>query len=552
MKKLLRNLSVLCLVFAAVFNTGCYREELPFLTVDHEVVLVGPQTDKATVVVESNVDWAATSSVAWITVDNGFGNHKGTFEFFVEANTTPNERSGKITIEGGTCTVTILVRPQSEGSILTLATDKLLFTKDADEYLMNLACNGEWKVSTSADWCKVTPASGDGNGSFTVTVEENNTGADRTAEISVLTTADGVTQVRTVTVTQTASNAALVVSPESKQLTCDASTFELDVITVGTWAASLDSDWLTMSATEGEGDAQLTVNVTKNDTGKDRVAIITFATGAENENRIIRQIAVIQSASNAALIVSPESKQLTAEASTFELDVITVGTWAVSFDSDWLTMSATEGEGDAQLTVSATKNDTGRERIAIITFATGAENENRVVRQIVVRQTAVDFYLVVPVTDYPLSLEAQTIEIPYELEGSNVTVNVSSNAKWMSVGTVSDGVATVNVEENTTALAREGVISFITQGQDGDPIVRQVRVAQAPTINLLDVLADEYAVEWTGETFRIPIYSNTPVTARSTDSWCQATVDGQDVVITVPENTTVNIKANKRSHIITP
>ena len=446
MKKLLRNLSVLCLVFAAVFNTGCYREELPFLTVDHEVVLVGPQTDKATVVVESNVDWAATSSVAWITVDNGFGNHKGTFEFFVEANTTPNERSGKITIEGGTCTVTILVRQQSEGSILTLATDKLLFTKDADEYLMNLACNGEWKVSTSADWCKVTPASGDGNGSFTVTVEENNTGADRTAEISVLTTADGVTQVRTVTVTQTASNAALVVSPESKQLTCDAS--------------------------------------------------------------------------------------------TFELDVITVGTWAVSLDSDWLTMSATEGEGDAQLTVSATKNDTGRERIAIITFATGAENENRVVRQIVVRQTAVDFYLVVPVTDYPLSLEAQTIEIPYELEGSNVTVNVSSNAKWMSVGTVSDGVATVNVEENTTALAREGVISFITQGQDGDPIVRQVRVAQAPTINLLDVLADEYAVEWTGETFRIPIYSITPVTARSTDSWCQATVDGQDVVITVPENTT--------------
>ena len=446
MKKLLRNLSVLCLVIAAALATGCYHEELPFLNVDHEVVLVGPQTDKGTVVIESNVDWEATSDVEWITLDNGFGNHKGTFEFFVEANTTPNERSGKIKIEGNGCSKTILVRQQSEGSKVTLATDNISFTKYAGEYLMSIACNGDWKVTSSADWCKVEPTSGKGNGSFKVTVEENNTGADRVAKISVLSDADGVTQVRTVE--------------------------------------------------------------------------------------------VFQSASNAALVVSPESKQLTAEASNFELDVITVGSWSASLDSDWLTLDESEGEGDAQITVSATKNDTGKERVAIITFATGAENENRVIRQIVVRQAAVDFYLVVPVTDYPLSLDEQSIEIPYVLEGSNVTVAVKTNSKWMTVASVADGVATVNVAENTTALAREGVITFTTQGQAGDPIVRFVRVAQAPTINLLEVLADEYAVEWTGETFRIPIYSNTPVAVRSTESWCTVVADGQDVVITVPQNDT--------------
>ena len=423
MKKLLRNLSVLCLVIAAALATGCYHEELPFLNVDHEVVLVGPQTDKGTVVVESNVDWEATSDVEWITLDNGFGNHKGTFEFFVEANTTPNERSGKIKIEGNGCSKTILVRQQSEGSKVTLAADNISFTKYAGEYLMSVACNGDWEVASSADWCKVDPTSGKGNGSFKVTVDENNTGADRVAKISVLTTADGVTQVRTVE--------------------------------------------------------------------------------------------VFQSASNAALVVSPEGKELTAAASSFELDVITTGSWEASLDSDWLTLSESAGNGDAKITVSARANETGAPRVAVITFASGAENENRVIRQIVVKQAAVDFYLVVPVIDYPLSLEECVIEIPYAVEGSNVTVNATSNVDWMKVNSVEGGIATVAVSENKTAQAREGIITFMTAGQEGEPIVRQVRVAQAPTVNVLDVLADEYAIEWTGATVRVPIYTNTPVSVRS-------------------------------------
>ncbi len=448
MKKLLRNLSVLCFVLAAFLTTGCYEEEIPFLKADHEVVLVGPETGKGTVVIESNLQWTASSDVEWITVDNGFGNHKGTFEFFVAANTTPNERSGKITITSndGIVSTTVLVRQTSEGTQLVLGKDAVSFTKYAGEYLMSIACNGPWEVASSADWCTVDPTSGDGNGAFKITVEENNTGADRVATITVLTEADGKTEVH--------------------------------------------------------------------------------------------QIEVSQSASNAALVVSPESQTLTAEAGQFTLNVATVGTWTASVDSDWIVLSETEGTGDNLITVTASANDTGRERIAVITFTTGPENENRITRQIVVRQAAVDFYLDVPVTDYPLSVEEQTIEIPYVLEGSNVTVTASSSSKWMTVESVADGVATVKVAENTTAIAREGVISFITHGQAGDPIIRQVRVAQAPTINILDVLADEYAVEWVGETFRIPIYSNTPVSARSSEPWCNVVADGQNLVITVEKNET--------------
>ena len=151
MKKLLRNLSVLCFVLAAVLTTGCYEEEMPFLEVDHEVVLVGADTDKGTVVVTSNVQWTASSDVEWITIDNGFGNHKGTFEFFVAANTTPNERSGKITLKSNDdlITKTILVRQTSEGTQLVLGKDKVSFTKYAGEYLMSIACNGPWEVASS-------------------------------------------------------------------------------------------------------------------------------------------------------------------------------------------------------------------------------------------------------------------------------------------------------------------------------------------------------------------------------------------------------------------
>ncbi len=446
MKKLFRNLSVLLLATVAVLTTGCYEQDVPFLTVDHEVVLVGPATDKGTVVVESNLEWTASSDCEWIAIDNGFGNHKGTFEFFVEANTTPYERSGKIKLEGAGCAVTILVRQQSEGTLLTLAADEIAFTKLAGEYLMSICCNNGWTASSSADWCKVDPTSGNGNGSFKISVDENATGSDRMATISIVTEADGKTQVS--------------------------------------------------------------------------------------------KVNVFQSASNDAMVVSPESKQLTEAAEDFVIDLVTVGNWSASVDSDWLTLGQTSGKGDAKVVVSASANETGAVRQAVITFATGKENENRVIRQVVVTQEAFDFYLELPIQDFPLSLAAQDIEIPYNLAGSNVTVSASSNVDWMKVTSVADGKAVVAVNENKTSKAREGVIAFITNGQNGEPIIRQARVAQAPTINLLDVLASEYAIEWIGDVVLIPIYSNTPVSARSSESWCHVSVKDQDVVISVDRNDT--------------
>ena len=446
MKKLFRNLSVLLLTAVAVLATGCYEQDVPFLTVDHEVVLVSPATDKGTVVVESNVEWTASSDCEWIAVDNGFGNHKGTFEFFVEANTTPYERSGKIKLEGAGCAVTILVRQQSEGTLLTLAADELAFTKLADEYEMSICCNNAWKASSSAEWCKVDPTSGTGNGTFKISVEENATGSDRLATISIVTEADGKTQVS--------------------------------------------------------------------------------------------KVNVFQSASNDAMVVSPESKQLTEAAEDFVIDLVTVGSWSATADSDWLTLGQTSGKGDAKVVVSASANETGAVRSAVITFATGKENENRVIRQVVVTQEAFDFYLELPVQDFPLSLAAQDIEIAYNLAGSNVTVSATSSVDWMKVTSVADGKAVVAVSENKTSKSREGVISFITNGQNGDPIVRQARVAQAPTINLLDVLASEYAVEWNGAVVNIPIYSNTPVSARSSEDWCHVSVKDQDIVISVDRNDT--------------
>ncbi len=446
MKKLFRNLSVLLLATVAVLATGCYEQDVPFLTVDHEVVLVGPATDKGTVEVESNLEWTASSDCEWIAIDNGYGNHKGTFEFFVEANTTPYERSGKIKLEGAGCAVTILVRQQSEGTLLTLAADEIAFTKLAGEYLMSICCNNGWTASSSADWCKVDPTSGTGNGSFKISVDENATGSDRVATISIVTEADGKTQVS--------------------------------------------------------------------------------------------KVNVFQSASNDAMVVSPESKQLTEAAEDFVIDLVTVGNWSASVDSDWLTLGQTSGKGDAKVVVSASANETGAVRQAVITFATGKENENRVIRQVVVTQEAFDFYLELPIQDFPLSLAAQDIEIPYNLAGSNVTVSASSNVDWMKVTSVADGKALVAVNENKTSKAREGIIAFITSGQNGEPIIRQARVAQAPTINLLDVLASEYAIEWVGDVVLIPIYSNTPVSARSSESWCHVSVKDQDVVISVDRNDT--------------
>ena len=62
---------------------------------------------------------------------------------------------------------------------------KLDFQGEAGEAVMSITANCDWTISIDSDWATVNPANGSQNQEVTVTVTSNNTGADRTATITV-------------------------------------------------------------------------------------------------------------------------------------------------------------------------------------------------------------------------------------------------------------------------------------------------------------------------------------------------------------------------------
>ncbi len=78
--------------------------------------------------------------------------------------------------------------------LLTLSPTSQTLIKDAGSFTINVTSNTSWTVVADQSWCTVGTASGEDNGTITVTYQENATESSRSGNITV-TTKDGMIQV---------------------------------------------------------------------------------------------------------------------------------------------------------------------------------------------------------------------------------------------------------------------------------------------------------------------------------------------------------------------
>ena len=70
---------------------------------------------------------------------------------------------------------------KNEDLFIKLDTDILTFISDGGEQTIAVSSNGEWSVSGETDWCSVSPKTGSGNLTVTVTITENKLPNEQTA-----------------------------------------------------------------------------------------------------------------------------------------------------------------------------------------------------------------------------------------------------------------------------------------------------------------------------------------------------------------------------------
>ena len=72
-----------------------------------------------------------------------------------------------------------------------------------------------------------------------------------------------------------------------------------------------------------------------------------------------------------------------------------------------------------------------------------------------------------------MAKEGGNIDVAYVIGGEVTGVKATSSADWVTVGTVAGGSnASVTVAENKTGKDRTAEVTFSTEGQSGDPVVR--------------------------------------------------------------------------------
>ncbi|MEW6246117.1 MAG: choice-of-anchor D domain-containing protein [Nitrospirota bacterium] len=367
------------------------------------------------------LNWTAVSSANWLSLNgaaSASGTNSGSFTVGVNhSGLAVGTYNASITISATGATNT----PQTVPVILTvtaaptptigLSTTNLSFTgvqggANPGNQVITITNTGSgtlaWSAAENAAWLSVSPASGTGNGSITVSVNTAGLSAG-TVSAPITITASGATntpQTVTVSLVVTApATPAIGYSPASLSFTAtqggaNPSNQALSITNTGTgtlsWTVSDNATWLTLSRASGTGNGSVTASVSVSGlaAGTYNAAITIAATGATNTPQTVPVTLTVSAAQTPTIGLSPTSLSFTAAQGAANPAAQTVNvtnpgsgtlTWTASDNASWLTLNTTSGTTTTEtdpITVSVNTSglSAGTYNAVITITASGATN----------------------------------------------------------------------------------------------------------------------------------------------------------------------------------
>ena len=429
--------------------TSCNEDAVPaniipsseyFKILGDTLIIPGDATTGA-INVTADCGWSATISdkTGWSDLDletqRGEGN--GTISLSTEANSTPNERKAQLTIATDNGINKALHIKQQPGKVeLDISVNELKLGRSGGTHNISVTCNTEWTVSGGSDKIKVTsPTSGRGNGTFTITVEPNNTTEIQEATFTV--SAGKVSSI--LHVTQDIKDLLLYATPIWTHFgSKDGDRKIKEMINIfcnDEWIAIRKDSWIKIDKMSGKNDEQNKISdayitCENNDKGSTRNTNITFT--LTRDTTVKREIFVQQSQFNVSFRVSTSNLSFHYNGGEKEFIIESNAECKVNCDSDWLTISTEKAVIDTLIQtidtliqttvkVKCPANSTGTNRKDTITVTCMDMKHPITVEQ---GSSPSDNYLVVT----PNNLS----EFP--AEGSTTTLKVESNTTWQVIG----------------------------------------------------------------------------------------------------------------------
>lgn len=396
------------------------------------------EASSATIDVEADASWKAVAS-EWIGLSQTAGTAgKSSMTVEVPKNASANPRTGFVylTIDG-TNRIEI---PVKQGCIsFDVSVSEMNFDSFGGTKSFAISSNNSWKVNSRPDWIDLSSNSGKGNAVVNVTVKENNTTTTKSGKIE-LSTEDNVIK-RTISVTQSAKQIDFNVPSISFAYGEGNKSFSFS--TDGAWTATKDADWFSLDKESGNGSATIIVHAQENMTLSDRSGTINFMIAGQPY-----KVAVYQ-----------ECKYLTLSSSAFDfssaightaVSIASNTNWNVSVkdEPNWLMATPSSGNGNADITIGVSENNTPIERNGTV------EIEIPNVHTYLINITQAGKYLRTDRSSIDFTATGGIIDLNVETDG---TYEVSRDGTWFGY-TKNGNIISVMAPVNSTGAKREGKI----------------------------------------------------------------------------------------------
>lgn len=309
---------------------------------------------------KSNVNWEVVSCPEWLSVTPTSGSGSEEITVSVAQNNSSNSRTGDIIFGVPGLDITFSTTVVQSGITLTPGATFLQFTDKAGSQPLEITADGEWTSEVDADWISISPISGKGDTTVSVSVSENTTEESRKGNIIYRFDAKETV----VTVLQAAKY--FDIDSESFTFTSAGGAHEISLGTNQKWSAQFEGDnvgtWLSLTQYSGEGETTLKLVATQNNTIQDREAALIIT---PEYSRTIR-IKVLQKARY--LKVSATNISFFSRGGESDPIIVdTDGDYDISSSVTWLTVNRATGN---IFTVTAQENDSPytREGFVMITM----------------------------------------------------------------------------------------------------------------------------------------------------------------------------------------
>lgn len=254
-------------------------------------------TSKKVISINSSIDWYVESNYSWITTskDNG-GIGNNSIQVGVTDNYQLTSRAGSFKIKStkGNKSHTINVNQTAFVYDTSVASVSFEGIDPGEKKVAIGQCLGSWTIE-APEWLTVSPMSGSGSATVTITPKEHITADSNVSARSdkVLVKSQYYSQnnklVKNINVTQK----VYIFNVSTTSVSVEASkAANVDVVCSGKWTASCGESWIEISPTSGDGNGTLKITAkSKNSGSQERKAAVTVKSGSHEKTITVTQAA---------------------------------------------------------------------------------------------------------------------------------------------------------------------------------------------------------------------------------------------------------------------